>query len=113
MGFHHPQQFTAEERQLLETLSRQCAQALLRSKRMEQEKGLRRWLSTVLKSIGDAVVATDVNGYITFMNPIAESLTSYSEVEAKGKQLNQIYRIIAEDSDEAIDNLVKKIFKKE
>lgn len=51
-----------------------------------------RWLGTTLKSIGDAVIATDIGGRIKFMNPIAEALTGWSEVEALGNELSSVFQ---------------------
>jgi CheY-like chemotaxis protein len=49
--------------------------ALYKHKMEKQLKESKEWLSTTLKSIGDAVIATDKKGNVTFMNPAAESLT--------------------------------------
>lgn len=46
-----------------------------------------------LNSIGDAVIATDVNGHVTFMNPIAEDLTDYSEKDALGLPIETVMRL--------------------
>lgn len=49
--------------------------------------------SITLKSIGDAVIATDEDGLITLMNPIAEKLTGWKEAEAIGKALEEVFVI--------------------
>jgi response regulator RpfG family c-di-GMP phosphodiesterase len=51
------------------------------------------WLSTVLTSIGDGVIATDSRGLITFMNPLAERLTGWTTPEAFHKPLRDIFQI--------------------
>ena len=50
-------------------------------------------LSTILNSVGDAVIATDRKGLITFMNPVAETLTGWEMEEATGKQVTDILDI--------------------
>src|SRR5919199_2841285 len=55
---------------------------------MEQQLRERaQWLATTLKSIGDAVITTDSQGLITFMNPVAEALTRWSLEEVMGNDL--------------------------
>lgn len=48
-----------------------------------------------LHSIGDAVIATDEEERITFMNPIAATLTGYSQQEAAGLKLKEIFNIVS------------------
>ena len=50
-------------------------------------------LSTILNSVGDAVIATDRKGLITFMNPVADTLTGWEMEEATGKQVKDILDI--------------------
>jgi diguanylate cyclase (GGDEF)-like protein/PAS domain S-box-containing protein len=47
-----------------------------------------------LNSIGDAVVSTDVAGRVTYLNVVAESLTGWSQIEAAGHPLEDVFRII-------------------
>ncbi len=51
-------------------------------------------LAITLRSIGDAVMATDIHGAITRMNPTAERLTGWSLEEARGRRLNEVFRIV-------------------
>ncbi|HEV2610340.1 MAG TPA: EAL domain-containing protein [Noviherbaspirillum sp.] len=51
-----------------------------------------------LKSIGDAVVSADVDGKITFLNPIAEQLTGWRNDEAVGHMLSQVLNLVDEDN---------------
>ena len=50
-------------------------------------------LSTILNSLGDAVIATDLRGLITFMNPAAETLTGWEMEEVSGKSVTEILNI--------------------
>ncbi len=56
------------------------------------------WLSTILKSIGDGVIATDRQGNVTFMNPVAEKLTGWRESESIKKPLANILHLIDEET---------------
>lgn len=49
-----------------------------------------------LRSIGDAVITTDTNGCITYLNEIAESLTGWSHEEALGEPLGRVFHIVNE-----------------
>jgi PAS domain S-box-containing protein len=53
-----------------------------------------RLLSTILKNIGDAVISTDINGSITFMNQVAEKLTWYNQKDAIGEDLTNVLHIM-------------------
>ena len=55
-------------------------------------------LRITLNSIGDAVIATTVQGRITRMNPVAEELTGWKFEDAKGRKLEEVFNIIASDT---------------
>ncbi len=55
-------------------------------------------LEVTLKSIGDAVIATDAQGTITFLNPLAQQLTQHSQEQAAGKHLDEVFRIYSEET---------------
>lgn len=59
----------------------------------EMEQKIRKseeWLSTILKSVGEGVIAVDTQGVITFMNPAAETITGYTATEAEKTPLKDI-----------------------
>ncbi len=65
--------------------------------RMLAEKAVRESeenLAITLRSIGDAVIATDTAGKITRMNPTAERLTGWSFAQAQGRPLGEVFRIV-------------------
>jgi len=63
-------------------------------KKKQEIETQKKWLSTVLYSIGDAVIATDENGLIQFMNPSAKSITGWSLSEAQYRHINYIFKLI-------------------
>ncbi|SHO52928.1 PAS domain S-box protein [Desulfopila aestuarii] len=65
--------------------------------------------AVTLKSIGDAVIATDANGRVELLNPVAERLTGWSQQEAFGKPLREIFVIISEKTREPVDDPVTKV----
>jgi PAS domain S-box-containing protein len=61
----------------------------------------------ILSSIGKAVIITDPNACITFMNSTAERLTGWVLHEAAGKHLQEIFHIISEQSSQTVEKLVE------
>src|SRR5258706_7853182 len=57
-------------------------------------------LATILASIGDAVIATDLDGRVTFMNGVAQSLTGWNQEDAAGKSIQELFRVVDEESRE-------------
>jgi PAS domain S-box-containing protein len=57
-----------------------------------------RWLTATLKSIGDGVITTDTRGCVTFMNPVAEVLTGWNREEAVGRNLQEIFHVIDQET---------------
>lgn len=68
----------------------------------------RELLQITLGSIGDAVIATDVEGRITYLNAVAESLTGWTRPEALGQPLDSVFRILNEDTRRPVDNPAAK-----
>ncbi|TAJ07390.1 MAG: PAS domain S-box protein [Nitrospirae bacterium] len=69
------------------------------------------WLSITLGSIGDAVIATDRHGTVLFMNQIAQSLTGWQQSDAKGRPLDEIFKIVNENSRETVESPVTKVLR--
>ncbi len=81
-------------------------------KRYEKEKDLQflnKEFKTVLYSIGDGVITTDINGLIRQMNRTAEQLTGWSESDAKGKPVDDIFCVLI-DGERGV-NTVEKVLK--
>jgi PAS domain S-box-containing protein len=84
--------------------------ALYRHQMERRLKESERWLTATLNSIGEAVIATDKEGSVIFMNPVAEALTGWSQQEVLGKDFDATFEIIDEDGQTPAENPVKKIF---
>lgn len=68
--------------------------------------------STIVKSIGDAVIATDRSGKILEMNKIAEQLTGWKIQEARGESLEKVFKIVNSKTREKVRNPVEKVLEK-
>ncbi|HYE91499.1 MAG TPA: PAS domain S-box protein, partial [Terriglobales bacterium] len=81
-------------------------------KEFEQELARQReWLAVTLSSIGDAVIATDAAGRITFMNGVAEQLTGWTSAEAARRPLAEVFRIVNEQTREPVEDPVTKVLR--
>jgi PAS domain S-box-containing protein len=67
-----------------------------------------RWFSTTLRSIGDAVISTDLDARVTFMNTVAETLTGWRTEDAVGRPLEEVLRLSQEDTHEEVENPIRR-----
>jgi PAS domain S-box-containing protein len=79
----------------------------MEKKLMESE----RLLSATIKSLGEAVIAADINGSITIMNPFAEGLTCWKQEDALGKPLMAVLDIVSEDTGQQVENPLTKVMR--
>src|SRR5437588_11301563 len=87
----------ANERGLLrEEVARQAAEASAEEARraQQEERRQREQLHVTLASIGDAVIVTDKDGAVTFLNPVAVGLTGWGPEDAAGHPLERVFPII-------------------
>jgi len=68
-------------------------------------------LSVTLSSIGDAVIITDTTAKITFLNPVAEQLTGWTNAEAFEQPCAKIFHILNESSRSAVESPVEKVLR--
>lgn len=68
-------------------------------------------LLVTLRSIGDGVITTDIDGRIRLMNKVAEELTGWSMAEAVDQPLSKVFNIINENTRLPCDNPVEKVLK--
>jgi PAS domain S-box-containing protein len=95
-----------DEEERLRSVTLQNAQSILLARRRAEES-LRRqseWLRITLTSIGDAVISTDVEGRVTFMNGVAEALTGWPKEEAIGRLLLEVFNIVNERTRKPVEN---------
>ena len=92
------------ERDLLE------AKEALERKTQELEEQ-REWFQVTLSSIGDAVMTTDVQGNVTFLNPIAECMTGWTLREAAGVPHERIFRILNEHTRRSAPSPVRSVLR--
>jgi len=67
---------------------------------------------TTLYSIGDAVITTNNLGKVQYLNPVAEKLTGWNELEARDKSIGEVFVIINEKTREGVENPVKLVIEK-
>jgi PAS domain S-box-containing protein len=67
------------------------------------------WLDTTLRSIGDAVLATDTSGRVVFLNEVAATLTGYTSNEARDRPLGQVFAIFNEVTRGPAEDPVAKV----
>ncbi len=95
-----------DEEALLRSVALQNAKSILLA-RQRAEEALRaqtEWLRITLASIGDGVISTDAEGRVTFLNAVAETLTGWTQAEALGRSITEVFRIIREDTRQPVEN---------
>lgn len=102
----HREAEESARRLVAEEAARKAAEQYAHEIELQREQ-----LRVTLSSIGDAVIVTDENGNLTFLNPVAERLTGWPIHEAAGKRLQDVFRIINEDSRQTVENPVEAVFR--
>jgi PAS domain S-box-containing protein len=92
----------------IDALNRQIA---LRRRTERELREQQEWLRVTLASIGDAVIATDMTGRVTFMNPVAQALTGWVQEAAVGCPVEEVFNIVNEDTRERTGNPIEKVLR--
>jgi PAS domain S-box-containing protein len=66
---------------------------------------------TTMMSVGDGVIGTDTEGRVELLNPVAEALTGWRQEEARGKPLEEVFRIINEGTRRTVENPVRRVMR--
>ncbi len=102
---------TELDRLLLGVGANQTAIVVQRRRAEEQVHEQRAWLRVTLASIGDAVIATDTEGRVTFLNSVAQELTGWSSEDAAGKPLEVVFVILNEKTRRTVENPVERVLR--
>ena len=86
-----------------------CILSEVLHKTRQQTEARRQLLAVTLASIGDAVISTNRQGRITFLNPAAEQLTGWPQKEALGQSLKTVFIIINEQTRKPAEDPVHKV----
>lgn len=82
--------------------------ALYRHSAEVRLRGMEHWLSTTLRSIGDGVLVTDVDGRVTFMNRVAEGIAGVTQHDAVGRDLLEILPFVDPHGAPTNDNVAAR-----
>ena len=94
-----------EERRLRSVAIQNASAILLARQRAERELAAERErLRITLASIGDAVISTDAECRVTYLNEVAEALTGWTQAEAAGRPLPDVFHIINEQTRQPAEN---------
>jgi len=85
--------------------------ALYKHKTDTRLKESERWLGTILRSVGDAVIVTNHKGLIQFMNPVAETLTGWFLREVLGRKIADVFKFLDEDTKTPIENPIDRVLR--
>jgi PAS domain S-box-containing protein len=95
---HRPGAFSQTDMAQLSRLATQSAIAIENARLYGSLRDSEQLLSTTLKSIHDAVIAADSKGELTFINPVAQSLTGWEQEQAAGRTLVAVFDIVDEET---------------
>jgi PAS domain S-box-containing protein len=68
-------------------------------------------LAATLRSVGDAIISADAKGIVRFLNPVAERLTGWTQGEARGTALEQVFHVVNEQTRAPVESPVIKVMR--
>jgi PAS domain S-box-containing protein len=87
---------------LLLLVSRRAATKIRRSQQ---------WIVTTMSSIGEGVIAADTQGVIRFLNPVAAELTGWSQADAQGRAVEEVFRIVSATDRQTAESPVARVLR--
>lgn len=103
--------FLKEERALIDSVAERLGRITQRIHAEETLCSTQEWFSTTLRSIGDAVIATDEKACVKLMNPVAESVTGWNEKDAIEKPLKDVFNIFNEETGKQAEVPIERIIR--
>ncbi len=94
---------------LYKTSGKRVLQELLRAER--EARLVFERLAVTLRSIGDAVLVADAHGTVTLLNPAAEALTGWTEAEAVGRPVSEVFPIVSEETGKKAEDPVARVLR--
>jgi len=95
----------------LKSISDAIASGIDRNQRGEELRRQREWLQVTLAGIGDAVVMTDTDGIVTFLNPAAEEMIGWRQREAFDQAVTNILHLAHEGTRERIEDPITAVLR--
>ena len=90
-------------------LHRTITMALYRQQTETKMRKMEGWLAATLNSVGDAVLATDIEGRVTYLNPSAELLTGWTFLEATGRPVTEIFKTVRGEAHTPVESPVTRV----
>jgi PAS domain S-box-containing protein len=105
---HLVEERTAKLTKTTEELKREL---IVRKRTEESLRESEERLSVTLRSIGDAVIATGIEGKVVLMNPVAEQLTGWTHKEAVGKDSKEVFNIVNQETGAGVESPVARVLR--
>lgn len=107
-AFRSDSPFDQIDRQIVLVYSQKVAIAVENMRLLAELTEEKERAEVTLHSIGDAVITTDGDSVIEYLNPVAEQLTGWTSLEAVGQPVSTVFRVINETTREPIEDPVQR-----
>src|SRR5262249_43558284 len=86
-------------------------EAVERERTAEELRQQREWLQVTLYGIGDGVIATDAQGRVNLLNPVAQVLTGWRQEDAVGRHVAEVFHILNEQTRQPAPNPIDRVLR--
>jgi len=104
-----PDAFSEPDIASLQEMAEVLSEGFQRMEDLQQLAAERERLLVTLRSIGDGVIATDADGITVLINQVAEQLTGWTQEEAEGRSLAEVFHIVNEHTRQPCEDPVSKV----